>query len=519
MPTGTGKSLVIGDFLRKTLSWWPDQRLLMLTHVKELISQNLEKLKSMWPNAPAGVYSAGLGRKESMHPIVMGGVQSVARLLAKNPRALGVRHLVLIDECHLLSPKQETQYQKVLKTLRDLNPYIKVIGFTATPYRMKVGSITEGEGLFTDLAYDLCSMENFNKLMDEGFLAPLIPKRPDLVISMDGVNLVAGEYNAKEAEERIDTEENTYKAVQEMVKCGWDRKSWLVFASGIDHAEHIAVMLQMHGINAATSHSKLSKEINDQRIADFKTGKIQCLVNNNKLTTGFDHPGIDLIGMLRATQSTGLWVQMLGRGTRPCEGKDNCLVLDFVGNTERLGPINDPLIPGKPGKKKDKGEAPIKICDNCGMYCHTSVRVCPCCNTEFPIKEKVKEEASTLELIRLPGKEYEFDLELPVITEYPVIHRTYQKHTSNKSTLPSFKVTYWCGVDHFNEWLFFDHTGFPKRKANAWWLRNSKNTVVPATVEEALSLKDFLKTPKTIKVSTTKNKKSYPEIVGYTFEE
>ena len=154
----------------------------MLTHVKELIVQNAEKLQSLWPNAPIGVFSAGLKRKEPNHSIVFAGVQSVTKLLQKNPAALGVRDLILIDECHLLSPKDTSQYQTVLGLLRTLNPYVKVIGLTATPYRMKSGSIADGEGLFDGLAYDMCSMENFNLLLDQGHLSPLIPKRPELTI-------------------------------------------------------------------------------------------------------------------------------------------------------------------------------------------------------------------------------------------------------------------------------------------------------------------------------------------------
>jgi len=178
MPTGTGKSIVIANFIRRIFSNWPNQRIMMLTHVKELIEQNAEKLMSIWPTAPLGIYSAGLNSREMIMPIVFGGVQSVApairRTLEENDgrpshlRHFGWRDLLLIDECHLLSDKESSQYQYIISELRAINPNLKVIGFTATPYRMKMGLITDN-GIFTDICYDVTGVESFNRLIAEGF--------------------------------------------------------------------------------------------------------------------------------------------------------------------------------------------------------------------------------------------------------------------------------------------------------------------------------------------------------------
>jgi DNA repair protein RadD len=520
MPTGTGKSLVIADFIRAALKNWPTLRIMMLTHVKELIVQNKEKLTSLYPTLPVGVYSASMGKRDTHTSVVMGGVQSVARALDKDGRSFGVINLMLIDECHLLSPKDTTQYQKTISKLKELNPNLKVIGFTATPYRMRVGSIVEGDGLFDDIAYDLCSMENFNKLLLEGYLSPLIPKRPELTIDVSDVSIVKGEYDAKEVAEVVDTQENTFKAVQEIVKYGWNRRSWLVFATSIAHCENIVGMLQTFGVDAAASHSKLSKDENDRVIADFKAGHIRCLVNMNKLTTGFDHPGIDLIGMLRPTRSTVLWVQMLGRGLRPAPGKENCVALDFVGNTERLGPINDPVIPLKPGDKKKPGEAPVKVCENCGMYNHSTARVCGSCDQPFPIRDKIKTTASSLELVRTFDTSIELPFEMPTIIEYDVHSVTYQKHKKKgtASALPTMRVTYNCGiVTSFSEWVCFEHVGIPRRRAESWWIRRCGKTATPQTVDEALSLRALMREPKKVRVSVSKNKNILPEVVGVDF--
>lgn len=522
MPTGTGKSLVIADLIKVTLKNWPDQRIMMLTHVSNLIVQNMEKLISLWPNCPLGVYSAGLKRRERMTSVVLGGVQSVARKLDKDAGAFGRINLMLIDECHLLSPKDTTQYQKVITKLKTINPHLRVIGFTATAYRSKVGSITDGGGLFDGTAYDLCSMENFNRLIDEGYISPLIPKRPNFTIDVSEIRIVRGEYDSKQVDEVVDTQQNTYKAVEEIVRCGYDRKAWLIFASSIEHANHIVGMFESFGISAAACHSKLSDTENRKIIEDFKKGHLRAVVNMNKLTTGFDFPGIDLIGMLRPTQSTVLWVQMLGRGTRPALGKENCLVLDFVGNIERLGPINDPMIPEKPkkGKKATPGEAPIKICENCGMYNHASVRRCFSCDTEFPVREKIQKEASSLELIRTANTSFTLPFEVPEVKEFDVTHINYHRHTKRGNSLSpaSLRVTYFAGfLDSFSEYICFEHIGLPRRKAESWWIRRSGNAVVPKTVLEVLEKTTSLHEPKKIRVGISKTKGVHPEIVGVQF--
>ena len=126
LPTGSGKSIVIAEFCKIVLTHWPDQRIMMLTHVKELIEQNAKKLWAQWPEAPLGIFSAGLKSKQAFPPIVFGGVQSVARAIQKDKFAFGSRDLIIIDEAHLLSPKDTSQYQTVIKTLKSVNPYLDV---------------------------------------------------------------------------------------------------------------------------------------------------------------------------------------------------------------------------------------------------------------------------------------------------------------------------------------------------------------------------------------------------------
>ena len=302
------------------------------------------------------------------------------------------------------------------------------------------------------------------------------------------------------------------------------RRSWLIFASGVEHADHVADCLRTLGISAASVHAKLTKDERNSRITSFKNGTLRCIVNNNVLTTGFDYPALDFIGMLRPTTSTGLWVQMLGRGTRPDyapghdlstkEGrlaaiaasyKHNCLVLDFAGNTRRLGPINDPVIPKKRVKGAAPGVAPIKICPQCGVYNHAQATVCsnPACGFKFERSAKLTTQASEAELIRS---------NLPVITELSVQRILYTKMLLNGKP-PALKISYFCGLEYVKEVLFFENTGFARTKARQWW-RERSTTEPPNTIDEALAQQQFLREPKAIKVHTNKK---YPEILEYVW--
>ena len=516
MPTGTGKSVVIGRFVAKVMQLWPSQRIMMLTHVKELIEQNADKLRQIWPTAPLGIHSAGLNARDVANPVIYGGVQSVAPTIKKaleeagegmfpdDRLHFGWRDLVLIDECHLLSPEDDTLYQYVISELRKINPRLKVIGFTATPYRLKQGMITDG-GVFTDVCFDLTTIDNFNRLIAEGFLAPLIPRPTNTIIDVSNVGMSKGDYNQKQLEEAFD-DETMFSGVKEMVDLGQDRRCWLVFSAGVKNAEKLAAMLQYLGISAAAVHSKNKAKENDKRIEAFKNGEIRALVNANKLTTGFDLPMIDLIGMFRPTLSPGLWVQMLGRGTRPspATAKSNCLVLDFARNTPKLGPINDPRIPGK--HKPGDGDMPVRICEECGVYNHASARFCINCGCEFTFENKLFTTAGTAALLRDDGPILE------TFTVHKVIYNVHQKKDQNGNALspPMIKVSYFAGLQTFTEYVGLEHPGFVGKKARDWWKQRHASDPPPTTFQ-ALQHVSELRTPRSIRVWLNKK---YPEVMS-----
>jgi len=494
LPTGTGKSVIIAGFIQRVLNMWPRQRFMVLTHVKELIEQNHNKLKSIWPTAPTGIYSAGLNQKDIIRPIIFGGMASVKNCV----EAFGHRDLIIIDEAHLVSPKDDTTYQNVITRFKIINPHIKVIGLSATPFRLGQGLITD-EGLFTDICFDLTGVEAFNRLITDGFLAPLIPRPTNTKIDTSEINIVNGDFAKGKLDD--ETDKVLFEGLKELVQYGYDRRSWLIFASGIKSSEHAAQILTSMGIDAAAVHSKMSGSERDARIAAFKSGKLRCIVNNNCLTTGFDHPPIDLIGSFRPTVSPGLHVQMLGRGTRPCEEKANCLVLDYAGNVPRLGPINDPVLPRKKGQKV--GEAPVRICENCGVYNHASARFCCSCGHEFTFQTKLKPTAGEHEILRSDA---------PVIEYFDIQKVIYQRHHKIGSP-PSIKVCYYSGLRMFNEWVCLEHSGFAGKRAREWW-KQRHDEEPPATTDEALLKVSQLTPPKRIRVWVNRR---FPEILSCEF--
>lgn len=522
LPTGTGKSLVIGAFIARVVQTYPGQRIMKLTHVKELIQQNLEKLQAFWPQAPVGVYSAGLKRRDTFFPITFAGIASVAKLAS----TFGHIDLILIDECHLISHNDETLYRAFIRALREINPHLKVIGFTATPYRLGQGLLTEGENaLFTDICFDMTGLEAFNWFIAQGYLCKLVPKPMHTQFDLSQVGVHAGEYKQNQLQDAVDKEELTYRACQELVAYGRDRNMGLVFGAGVQHAINICRMLESMGESAVVVHSKMKEKDRDKAIEDWKAGKYKWAVNNGILTTGIDAPMCDIIGMMRPTKSASLWVQMLGRGTRPvyAEGydlstqegrlaailagpKQNCLVLDFARNTENLGPINDPRKP-KPKGKKGGGEPPFRLCEACGTYNHASARFCEHCGVEFPRELRIKTTASTTALIAEGG------VETPKTEIFPVDKVVYNEHRKEGKP-PTIQVSYYCGLRMFKEWVALEHEGFPSKKARDWWRARDRSGFVPSTTAQALAMINELPTPTHIRVWLNPK---YPEIIAHDF--
>lgn len=309
LPTGTGKSIVAADLCRRIVQGHSRARILVCVHVKELVKQNYEKLLAIWPGAPAGIYSAGLGLRQHNAQILFCGIQSVHRKAA----LIGHVDLLISDESHLIPRKGEGMWRTFEQDLKAINPKMVKLGMTATPYRLDSGLIVGGDKpQFNGICYEY----GVSKAIGDGWLSEIISAPVTTHLTTEGVRKRGKEYIPGELEKAVDTDELTAACCDEIIELGKDRKSWLIFSSGNTHAKHIHEHLQSKGLKGYVVTQETNKTDRSTAIAQLTDGLCQYIVNNQILTTGFDCPRLDLIACMRPTQSAGLWVQMLGRSTR-----------------------------------------------------------------------------------------------------------------------------------------------------------------------------------------------------------
>lgn len=428
LPTGAGKSHVIREIARRVTEDY-GRRLVVLQHRKELIEQNAAGV------IDAGMYSAGLGKKEVEPDVVFAGIQSCYRKALE----FGRRHLVIIDEAHLVA--DEGMFQQFISDLQITNPDVRLIGLTATPYRTSEGHLIEGK-TWSGICYEA----PVSKLIDEGYLSPLTSVPSAVKYETDNLRVRAGEFVESDLQLLFDDEAKIDAACQEVLAKTSDRRSVLVFCSGVTHAHHVAERLGgevIHGETTALERAGL--------IESFRAGRLRYLCNCDVLTTGFDAPNVDAVVLLRATMSPGLLVQMAGRGFRLANGKHDCLILDFGQNIKRHGPL-DAIDFGKRANK-GSGQAAEKSCPGCDQQLPAGVRVCEC-GFIFPEPELRHEaQADEVEVLAKPQT-------------LDVKNWSFTRHT--KKEIHSLRVTYHCGVTDVDEWVCPLHDGIAGKKAAQW---------------------------------------------------
>lgn len=373
LPTGSGKTVVIAELA--TMAARFGLRVLIMSHVKELLEQTYNHIQNMKKSVTIGLYSAGLDRRETKEQIIVAGIQS----LYKNVGKIGRRDIVFIDEAHLVSEDDKSRYRKVATALTETNPNVRFIGLTATPFRMRTGLITTGEkSLFNKIVYE----KSVTSLIDEGYLSPIMCRVVKKEVETQGLHIKKGEYVESEIEDYIDKESIIESACNEIVERAneFERKKILIFAPNKKHA----MLIQETIKEIADEECELvlgdtKSEDRDSILRRFRCGSLRYLVNLNVLTTGFDNPKIDLVALIRPTASPGLYYQMAGRGLRKAEGKDYCLLLDFGQNIKRHGPIDDLEV-----KESTKREARYKVCPKCGLIVKATTKICPWCKTPIP---------------------------------------------------------------------------------------------------------------------------------------
>ncbi len=329
LPTGAGKSLVIAELARLARG-----RVLVLAHVRELVEQNHQKYQAY--GLHAGMYSAGLHRKDTDEKVIFGSIQSVARA---REEFFSDFSLVIIDECHRVSFEGETQYSKVLVKLRRSQPDLCILGLTATPYRLGQGWIykynyrgilrSEEEQFFARCIYDI----SLGFMIKSKYLTPPIKIDSPIAhydFSALRVATDGGFFRASDIEGLLkDQKRVTPGIVKNIVELSEARRGVMIFCASVRHAKEVYDYLPNDIKALVTGESE--DEDRSEIIARFKTGDIKYLVNVSVLTTGFDAPHVDLIAILRPTESVSLYQQIVGRGLRLSEGKRDCLVLDYTG--------------------------------------------------------------------------------------------------------------------------------------------------------------------------------------------
>ena len=383
LPTGTGKSHIIADLIQTYFNHNNVIRILMVTHVKELIEQNFDKLKMHWESPPgrppAGINSAGLNSRAFTQPIIYAGIQSVFKFAKR----FGTINLLVIDECHLLSDKSEGMYRQFIRELKAINPALRIIGLTATPFRMDMGHLCEGK-TFDKVFYDISSGADFTKLISEGYLNDLKGIQPNDVLDLSKVRKTRNDFAEWSLDEHINRAEITKKIVSETMGRLKERKKGLAFCVSKSHAEDMAARFNEAGLTSTFIHSDLSADVRAERLSNFKNGKFSLIANVGVLTTGFDTPDLDFIVMARPTRSPSLHIQMLGRGMRPHSSKENCLVLDYGGNIQRLGFVNEVSLPD--ADTLNENVPKVKICQSCDAFIAISSKKCKFCDAVVVVK-------------------------------------------------------------------------------------------------------------------------------------
>jgi len=480
IPTAGGKTPVMASICRDAVTQW-DGRVLILAHVKELLEQAVDKLHAMAPDLwnQIGVYSAGLRSRDTEHSIIVAGIQSVYRRAAELDRF----DLILIDEAHMLPPDGEGMYRTFLADARVVNPNIRLIGLTATPYRMTTGTICAPDHLLNHVCYEV----GVRELIVQGYLCPLKTKAGRRKVDTSALHIRGGEFIAGEVEALMDDDMVVQSACREIAEHTQDRHSVLIFASGVQHALHVQRVLGERGHECGFVCGDTLPFERAETLERFRSGKLKYLVNVNVLTTGFDAPNIDSVALLRPTNSPGLYYQMVGRGFRLDPSKENCLVLDFGGNILRHGPVDALEIKDRTSGGGEASGGPAKECPQCQAVIHAAYATCPECGHEFPPpqREQHDQQASTAGI--LSGEVTETEHE---VTE--VFFNVHQKRDAPDDHPRTMRIDYRVGLNDFHsEWVCPEHArgGYARQKFEAWW-RTRSNELPPESAQDAVDMAD-----------------------------
>lgn len=365
--TGAGKSLIISALAGTLLEKSRGKRVLCLQPSKELLEQNFEKY--IRSGGDASVFSASVGTTSLRFPVIYGTPVSVKNKIHRFGADFCA---VILDEAHINTPT----IRHIVDDLRAKNPLLRVVGMTATPYRMGSGYIyavdDRGRRLSAGYARDpyyakLVYRIDARALIGMGYLTQ--PVISDIGQDhYDTINLALnsrGQFDAADIDQAYHGHgRKTAHIVADVVARSAGRQGVMFFASTVRHAEEVRASLPPS--MSAIITGATPKQQREAILRDFKGRRLKYVVNVSVLCVGFDAPHVDVIALLRATESVSLLQQMVGRGLRISEGKEDCLVLDYAQNLERHCPDGDIFAPTVKASAGASGGSEIEAqCEEC----------------------------------------------------------------------------------------------------------------------------------------------------------
>lgn len=478
---GAGKSIIIAELCKRIIAMSPNARIVMCVASRELCQQNLDKLRAIWQDAPAGVCSASLGKKDLESQIIFATIGSIA----KHADKIGKVDIMLIDECHNVNSSNAGMYRTLINDLKRFgNQSLCVIGFTGTPFRGDGVWLWQGtDPLFAGTATRI----SMDELLEQGYLAPLVADNsPKPKIDTSNIKVQGGDYVIKELVEIVQDDELIKAVMDDFYISGFSTRSkFLFYCVTKEHAQKVLdalwgfAGLNAHLITADTPSAERADILARYKLPKTDRNAINCLVSIGTLTTGFDAPATDCIVLLRPTRSPVLYVQIAGRGMRTADGKKDCLWLDYTDTTERLGAVNRIKGRNKSKSSMSVGE-PFKYCLACGNQNPIHALECAECGEKFPEQNRVTHGTQSGNLSPLEG------YNPPVERQFEVLAISYHKHQKGDKT-PTLRIDYDIGeMFPVSEWVCLEHTGYALQKAIQWYSQVLPNESVPFTIDEAL---------------------------------
>jgi DNA repair protein RadD len=474
LPPGAGKSATMGAITAE-LGVHRSKKLI-IAHRLELVEQNYNAVKAINSGASVSIYSNSAGEKDFSGDVVVASIQSLAALPSEKLPEFS--HL-LIDECHMVNTVEMGEYRRIISALNTLRR-TPVIGMSATPYRLAGGYLHKAKDrIFTEIAHAVPMAE----LIEKGYLSPFAHKDSIERVDTSEISVHKGDFAQYECDQAFNNTPLITAAIQDILSYAKGRDSWIVFCTSVDHAHKVMRELWRYGVSAVTVTGDTHIDERKMIVQQFREKKIRAICNYDVLSTGFDAPNVDMVVLLRPTKSPGLYVQMVGRGTRLYPNKKDCLVLDYGQNIERFGPVDKVKV--KQVNNKAVAETiPLKVCPDCREVIGDTEKICSSCGKVFPVVERKRTlpgtRASNLEVLRGSLMKAKFDGKqiLQVVKHSVVLHQKLNKPTS-------VRVDYYLNMlDKVSEWICPEHTGYAKTQALKWWNLHTGNDDMPETAED-----------------------------------